>query len=186
MRLPKLRIRPSMALATSLVAAMTVGCTDSAPVAPSSDLVAAVGSASLAKASGASDNLWIPVSFTIPGGTCGLTSTVTGNGVFHIVTRSTQSGNGAWHVSFSWSAHGTATGADGSSYRFNYAINAKSVDPTGPDDLVTIVLVDHFNLLGQGKTPDLKVYLHGSFEIPAFTPSGDAVIRGPGISCDPI
>jgi hypothetical protein len=102
------------------------------------------------------------------------------------VTRSTQSGNGAWHVSFSWSAHGTATGEDGSTYRFNYAINAKSVAPTGPNDLVTIELVDHFNLLGRGNTPDLRVFLHGAFEYPAFTPIGDAVIRGPGISCDPI
>jgi len=186
MGLPKLRIPASIALATSLVTAMTVACTDSGPVAPNRALVDDVRASSLAQASGVSDNLTIPVTFTIPGGTCGLTTTVTGNGVFDIVTRSTQSGNGAWHVSFSWNAHGTATGADGSSYRFNYAINAKSVDPTGPDDLVTIVLVDHFNLLGQGKTPDLKVYLHGTFELPAFTPIGDAVIRGPGISCDPI
>jgi len=176
MRLPK--------LATSLVTAMTAaGCADSGPVA--TEERTAAGSPSFARTSAATQNLTIPVTFTIPGGTCGLTTTVTGDGVFHIVTRSTQSGNGAWHVSFSWNAHGTAAGADGSSYRFNYAINAKSVDPTGPDDLVTIVLVDHFNLLGQGRTPDLKVYLHGSFEFPAFTPI-DAVIRGPSISCDPI
>jgi hypothetical protein len=45
--------------------------------------------------------------------------------------------------------------------------------------------VDHFNLVGQG-TPDLKVYLHGAFTFPAFTPIGDAVIRGPSILCDPI
>ena len=170
-----------------LFTALTLtACTDPGPVAPNAARPGAPNSPTLAKASAASDNLTIPVTFTIPGGTCGVASTVTGNGLFHIVARSTQSGNGAGHVSFSWSAHGTATGADGSSYRFNYAINAKSVDPTGPDDLVTIVLVDHFNLLGQGKTPDLKVYLHGSFEFPAFTPIGDAVIRGPGISCDPI
>jgi len=161
-------------------------CTDRGPVAPNAARPDAPNSASLAKASGASDNLWIPVSFTVAGGTCGLASTVTGNGLFHIVARSTQSGNGAWHVSFSWSAHGTATGADGSSYKFNYAINAKAVDPTGPDDIVVIDLVDHFNLLGQGTTPDMKIYLNGTFTFPAFEPIGNAVIRGPSLFCDPI
>lgn len=187
MRLLQLPTRQAIALATSLVAAITVvGCTDPGPVAPNAARADALRSPRLARASGVSDNLTIPVTFTIPGGTCGLASTVNGTGVFHIVARSTQTGTGAWHVSFSWSAHGTATGADGSSYRFNYAINAKSADPTGPNDLVEIVLVDHFNLLGQGKTPDLRIFLHGTFTYPAFTPIGNAVIRGPGIACDPI
>ena len=172
--------------AVLLFTALTLtACTDPGPVAPNAARPDASTSASLAKASGASDNLWIPVTFTIPGGTCGVASTVTGNGLFHIVARSTQSANGAWHVSFSWSAHGTATGADGSSYRFNYAINAKSVDPTGTD-LVVIDLVDHFNLLGQGTTPDLKIYINGTFTFPAFEPIGNAVVRGPSIFCDPI
>jgi hypothetical protein len=175
-----------MALVTSLVTAMTVGgCADTGPVAPNSELIDAVRFSNQAKASGVSDNLWIPVSFTIPGGTCGLTATVTGNGVFHIVTRSTQTGSGAWHVSFSWSSHGTATGSDGSRYRFNYAITAKSVDTTSPD-LTMVEVVDHFNLLGQGNTPDLRVYIRGTFTWPAFTPVGNPVVRGPSISCDPI
>lgn len=161
-------------------------CADPGPVAPNAGRLDAPNSPSLVKSSGVSDNLWVPVTFTIPGGTCGLTTTVNGTGVFHIVARSTQSGNGTWRVSFHWSAHGTATGADGSSYRFNYAINAKAVDPTGPDDIVVINLVDHFNLLGQGKTPDMKIFLKGTFTFPAFEPIGNAVIRGPGIFCDPI
>jgi len=172
--------------AVLLFTAVTLtACTDPGPVAPNAARPDASNSASLVQASGVSDNLWIPVTFTIPGGTCGVASTVTGDGLFHIVARSTQSANGAWHVSFSWSAHGTATGADGSSYRFNYAINAKSVDPTGTD-LIVIDLVDHFNLLGQGTTPDLKIYLNGTFTFPAFEPIGNAVVRGPGIFCDPI
>jgi hypothetical protein len=169
-----------------LFTALTLtACTDPGPVAPTASRAAAPNTPGLAEASGVSDNLWVPVTFTIAGGTCGVASTVTGDGVFHIVARSTQSANGAWHVSFSWSAHGTATGADGSSYRFNYAINAKSVDPTGTD-LVVIDLVDHFNLLGQGNTPDMKIYLNGTFTFPAFEPIGNAVIRGPSIFCDPI
>ena len=178
-----LRLSSALLLFTALT---LTACADPGPVAPNAARPDAPSSLSLAKGSGASDNLTIPVTFTIPGGTCGLASTVNGTGLFHIVARSTQSGNGAWHVSFSWSAHGTATGADGSSYRFNYAINAKSVDPTGPDDIVVIDLVDHFNLLGQGKTPDMKIFLKGTFTFPAFEPIGNAVIRGPGIFCDPI
>ena len=177
-----------MSRATHLALAaafMLTGCADSGPAAPIAPPLRASSAPAPAKTSGAVENYWAPVSFTIPGGTCGLATTVTGTGVFHVVTRSTQSGNGAWHVGFSWSAHGTATGEDGSTYRFNYAANAKSVEPTGPDDLATIELIDHFNLLGQGKTPDLRVFLRGTFEYPSFSPI-DAVIRGPGISCDPI
>jgi hypothetical protein len=166
-------------------ALVLTACTDPGPVAPNTSRADAIRSPSLVKASGVSENYTVPVGFVIPGGTCGLNTTVTGTGLFHIVTRSTQDGTGRWHVSFSWDAHGTATGADGSSYRFNYAINARSVDPSGPNDLAIIDIVDHFNLLGQGKTPDLKVYLNGTFTFPAFNPI-DAVIRGPGIACDPI
>jgi hypothetical protein len=177
------QLSSALLLSTAIV---LTACTDPGPVAPNTSRADAVGSPSSATTLGVSDNLTIPVSFTIPGGTCGLESTVTGTGVFHIVTRTTQDGTGAWHVSFSWNAHGTATGEDGSTYIFNYAINAKSVDPSGADDLVEIVLVDHFNLQGQGNTPDLRVYLRGTFEFATFTPIGDAVIRGPGIFCDPI
>jgi hypothetical protein len=180
-----MKVSPLSSAVLLFTAVILTACTDPGPVAPNAARLNAPNSLSLAKASGESDK-WIPVSFTIAGGTCGVASTVTGNGLFHIVARSTQSGNGAWHVSFSWSAHGTASGEDGSSYRFNYAINAKSVDPTGPDDMAVINLVDHFNLLGQGKTPDMKIYLNGTFTFPAFEPIGNAVIRGPGIFCDPI
>ena len=83
-------------------------CTNPGPIAPNAARPDVPTSASLGSGSGASDNLTIPVSFTIPGGTCGVASTVTGNGLFHIVSRATQTGTGAWHVSFSWSAHGTA------------------------------------------------------------------------------
>jgi hypothetical protein len=179
-------VSPLFSALLLFTAVTLTACTDPGPVAPNAARPDAPNSPSLATASGVSDNLTIPVTFTIAGGTCGVASTVSGTGLFHIVARSTQTANGAWHVSFSWSAHGTATGADGSSYRFNYAINAKAVDPTGPDDIVVIDLVDHFNLLGQGKTPDMKIFLKGTFTFPAFEPIGNAVIRGPGIFCDPI
>jgi hypothetical protein len=122
-----------------------------------------------------------PVTFTLPAGPpCGLTTTVTATGEFHTVIR-VQSKSGVETVTFSLSAHGTASGADGSQYVFNYANAQELVNPE------VIDIVDHFNLLGQGKTPDLKVYLHGTFQaVPPFAPIGDPVIRGPSFSCDPI
>ncbi len=176
------QLSTALLLSTALV---LTACTDPGPVAPNTSGADALRSPNLVKASAVTENYWAPVSFVLQGGTCGLNTTVTGSGDFHVVTRSTQDGTGRWHVSFSWNAHGTATGADGSSYTFNYALNAKAVEPTGPDGFFIIDIVDHFNLLGKGKTPDVKVYLNGTFEYPAFNPI-DAVIRGPGIACDPI
>ena len=144
---------------------------------------------SRANLAGVVDNSTFPVSFSIPGGTCGLTATVTGNGVFHAVNRASQSKTGEWTVAFNWNAHGTASGADGSQYLFNYAIAGKWIDPVSPTTLpVVIDIVDHFNLIGQGKTPDLRVYFNGKFLFDGvnIVPVDNPVIRGPGIACDPI
>jgi hypothetical protein len=122
-----------------------------------------------------------PVTFTLSAGPpCGLTTNVTGTGEFHTVIRVSQSKSGE-KVEFNLSARGTAVGEDGSRYVFNYANSQELVNP----DVIDIV--DHFNLIGQGKTPDLKVYLRGTFQSTfPFGPIGDPVIRGPSFSCDPI
>ena len=123
-----------------------------------------------------------PVTFTLPAGPpCGLTTEVTGTGEFHTVIRVSQSKSGVETVVMNLSAHGTASGADGSEYVFNYA-NLQELP-----NAETIDIVDHFNLIGQGKTQDLKVYLRGTFQAtPPFDPIGNPVIRGPSIACDPI
>ena len=129
------------------------------------------------------------VTFTLEAGTCGLTTTVTGTGVFHSVSRVSPIGGGEVRVTFSESAHGTATGEDGSRYRFNYAANYEVTEVLDPSGLpVVIDLVDHFNLLGQNGAPDVKVFLHGQFlfdgSLP-LTPIGNPTIRG-GVECDPL
>jgi hypothetical protein len=161
-----------------------VACAD--PVSPRATLPNAPTRPSLA---GVVDNSTFDVSFTIPGGTCGLTSTVTGDGVFHALTRASQDKNAVWTIAFNWDAHGTASGADGSQYRFNYAIAGKWIDPVSPTTLpVVIDIVDHFNLIGQGSTPDLRVFLKGQFLFDGvnITPVGNPVIRGAPLTCDPI
>jgi hypothetical protein len=129
------------------------------------------------------------VTFSIPGGTCGLTTTITGTGVFQSVNRVSQTSKGELRIAFSESAHGTATGADGSRYRFNYAANYEVIEVLDPSGLpVVIDLVDHFNLVGQKGAPDVKVFLHGQFLFDGtlpLTPIGAPVIRG-DLDCDPL
>ena len=129
-----------------------------------------------------------PVTFTLPAGPlCGLTTDVTGVGEFHTVVRASQSKSGVWKVAFTFTAHGTASGADGSRYVFNYANAGEYVDPVDPTTLSNVVdIVDHFNLLGQGNTPDLKVYIRGKLDATTFEPIDNPVVRGPDIFCDPI
>ena len=58
--------------------------------------------------------------------------------------------------------------------------------PPGTTPPLVIDIVDHFNLLGQGKTPDVNIYLRGKFTFPAYEPFDNPVVRGPDIFCDPI
>ena len=133
------------------------------------------------------ENSTSPVQFTLDGDLCGLPTDVTGTGTFHTVIRVSQSKQGEWKVEFNLSASGTASGTDGSTYVFDYAGLQTWVDPVNPTTAPSVVdIVDHFNLLGQGKTPDVKVYLRGKFTFPLFEPVDNPVVRGPDIWCDPI
>jgi hypothetical protein len=175
-------------LRVALGASLTLAaCSD--PVAPRTASPDAVHGPSLAAGSGVASPNTSEVTFTIPAGQCGLTTTVTGTGVFLSVGRVSQTGAGEVRIAFHESAHGTATGADGSQYRFNYSANYEVTEVLDPSGLpVVIDLIDHFNLLGQGGARDVKVVLHGEFlfdgKLP-LTPVGNPTIRG-DVACDPI
>lgn len=178
----------ALALAT---ASTLASCTE--PVAPVAALPDAVRGPNLASQTAVANRLRFDVTFNIPqatgGNRCGLPAPVTGSGVFQMVNRVSQTKSGEWRVHFSWSAHGTAVGDDGSQYRFNYVATGKWIDVVSPTTVpVEIELVDHFNLIGQGQTPDLKVFLKGRFLFDGVdvTPVGDPVIRGADVECDPI
>jgi hypothetical protein len=181
--MPQLRASP-LALAAGLTLA---GCAD--PAGPRAASPEAPGRPDLARGSGGADVARFDVTFTIPAGTCGLTTTVTGTGVYQVVTRESRGPTGELRVAITETSHGTATGADGSRYRFNYAANYRVVEVLDPSGLpIVIDIVDHFNLLGQGRAPDVKVFLKGLFlydGTPPLTPVGDPVIRG-DVNCDPI
>jgi len=133
------------------------------------------------------DNSTVPVQFTISGALCNLPTDVTGTGVFHAVTRASQSKTGEWKVVLNMTAHGTASGTDGSTYVFDYAGTQSWVDPVNPTTPPLVIdIVDHFNLLGQGKTPDVRVFLRGKFTSDTFEPVDNPVVRGLDIFCDPI
>lgn len=180
------------ALHVALAASVTIAaCAD--PVGPHDASSDAAGGPSLAKGEGVADRITFDVTFTIPGDThgnsCGLSTTVTGTGRFQMVNRVSQTRDGVWRIGFSWNAHGTATGADGSQYRFNYTANGSWIDVVDPTILpVEIQLVDHFNLLGQGRTPDIRLFLHGRFLFDGtdITAIGSPVVRGADLDCDPI
>lgn len=130
-----------------------------------------------------------PVTFTLPSGSCGLTTTVTGTGVLQVVSRVSEIRGGEVRIVFSETAHGTATGEDGSQYRFNYTANYEITAILDPSGLPLVLdVVDTFTLLGQGQAPDIKVFLKGQFLFDGtlpLTPIGDPVIRG-GVECDPL
>ena len=183
-----LRRAPSLALAAAVALA---ACAD--PVAPRAASPDALRHPDLAAGSGVADRVTFDVTFSIPGNTygntCGLSAPVTGTGTFQMVNRVSQTREGAWRIGFSWSAHGTATGTDGSQYRFNYTATGKFIDVVDPTVLpAEIELVDHFNLIGQGETADVRLHLHGRFLFDGVdvTPVGDPVIRGADLACDPI
>ena len=170
------------------VTVMLAGCDDG--LAPPTAPARVPGGPDLARVTNETAVSRFDVTFTIPAGTCGLTTTVTGTGVYQTVSRVSQTQAGEWRVAFSESAHGTATGEDGSQYRFNYVADSKVLDVVEPFRLPMVLdLVDHFNLIGQGGAPDIKVYLRGQFlytgTLPV-TPIGAPVIRGDGPGCDPI
>jgi len=178
-------LRPSLLALTITV--VLAGCADSvapptapalAPVGPAADKITNETSVSR-----------FDVTFTIPAGTCGLTTTVTGTGVYQSLARVSQTAAGAWRVALTETAHGTATGDDGSRYRFNYAANYKVLDVVEPFTFpMTLDLVDHFNLIGLDGAPDIKVFLEGEFlytgTLPV-TPIGTPTVRG-DLACDPL
>ena len=178
-------LRPaSLALALTVTLA---GCADGVapPTAPATDPAGPTS----AKITNETDVVRFDVTFTIPAGTCGLSTTVTGTGVYQVVSRVAQTGAGDWRVGVTESASGTASGADGSKYHFNYVASYKVLDVVSPGALpAKLDLVDHFNLIGQGGANDIRVYLRGEFlftgSLPVI-PIGTPVIRG-DVACDPL
>lgn len=161
---------------------VAMGCGDRGPVQLESS---AEGFGARSANAGSTFTFREPLNFTLTPATCpSLTTIVTGTGVSHLTVHASQSTDGALHFSFHNSVKGTATGADGSAYRFTYNLSAKQSAEEPP---FVVTLVDNFHLLGQGSTPNLAVHQYYDFIV---YPDGSFIdlkvrVRGdPG--CDPI
>jgi hypothetical protein len=105
-----------------------------------------------------------PLTFTLTPAQCSeLTTTVTGTGVSHVVVHESPDGSGGIHFSFSNTVNGTATGEDGSFYRFSYQLNERTTKEAVPP--FTVAIVDKFLLIGAGKTQNVAVKFYNEFVV---------------------
>ncbi|HET6579146.1 MAG TPA: hypothetical protein VFG66_12515 [Gemmatimonadales bacterium] len=127
-----------------------------------------------------------PLTFVLSPESCSaLTTTVTGTGISRGAVHLSPDGSGGVHFSFHNTVQGTASGADGSQYRFNYALNER--DTKEPEPPFEVAIVDKFHLIGQGGTPDIAVKLYFDFIVNPDGSFTDLKVRVRGdAGCDPI
>jgi hypothetical protein len=161
-------------------------CSDGGPLQPDTSL-AGLGSPQLASANATEVGREF-VEFTLTPQVCpSLTTTVTGSGVFRFANHLSVAQKGAKiPASFHQSFQGTATGADGSTYRFTYNNNTRfTTEALPPFDAF---VVDKFYLIGQGGVRDIRVQQRAHFR---FNPDGTVTlisfeVRGDPVECDPV
>jgi hypothetical protein len=169
-----------------LAATLVAGCEDAGVSAP--DLGAAPLRASSADGGGVASNTTGPVKITFRTGQCGLTTDITATGEFHAIVRTTTGANGQeLQIGFNNSAHGTAVGADGTRYVWNYHNNRRRVNYTGVRPF-QVHWTDHFNLIGQGGAPDVHTFFNVYFtlEVDGSRTYLREVTTGDPDNCDPI
>jgi hypothetical protein len=174
----------SFALPVLLLALL--GCADADPLAPGS--AATPAGPSFAASDQASEISREQVTFTLTPADCPvLATTVTGTGIFHAVAHTSSNAQGTKaNFSFHDSFVGTATGADGSRYRFSYNNNYNDTnEPVAPFE---VSIVDKFYLLGQGSAPNIGVQQRLHFRVNADDTITDlgSEFRGDPVSCDPV
>ena len=130
----------------------------------------------------------VPYAFTLTPEQCpALTSTITGSGEYFVRTTTRVDKNGVTHINQNNVTNGTATDAEGTTYRFTYHNNQRvTIPPGGFPQQVNVT--DHFNLVGAGGAQSLHVgfTIRLTFAAPGEEPSVEEVsVRG-NPSCDPI
>jgi hypothetical protein len=169
----------------SLLAVLVAACSAAevaAPEAPSALRLSKSGGG------GVASNTRFPVTFTLPAGRCGLTTDVVGTGEWHAVVRTTTGPNGeTLPIGFNNSAHGTAVGADGTRYVWNYHNNRRRDNYTGSRPF-EVHWTDHFHLIGQGGAPDVHTFfnIYFTLEVDGSRTYVRQVTIGDPDRCDPI
>jgi hypothetical protein len=114
--------------------------------------------------------------------------TITGEMTYNV--QITQTGTGRFVGFVHLSAQGTASGDDGTRYRYSYNSNARIVDFIGfpaPDNPpYTAYITDRFQLSGQGRAPNVTT--HWLFTIRLAADGTPTVLREVrrNQECDPI
>jgi hypothetical protein len=163
------------------VSVVCVACTGDSPLSPRSLTPGA------ASHSNGTSHYSIPFTFEIPAGACGLKTTVDGSGEYDFVeTVTPKTSNGTRTIAISnVHAHGSAAGADGTRYLFNYENNLRYIE-LPPGDMV-FTFVDRFNLVGQGSAPNIGVTVQAAFTIHEDGTSTFTIVQRNGdFTCDPI
>jgi hypothetical protein len=130
----------------------------------------------------------VPYSFTLTPEQCpDLDTTISGSGEYFIRTNTRVDKNGVTHINENNTTNGTATDTEGNTYRYNYHNNSRVTIPPGEFPF-TIMVTDHFNLVGAGNAQSLHVgfNIFLTFSAPGEPPTVEEIsVRGMP-ECDPI
>lgn len=147
-----------------------------------------------------STNIDMPVAFDLTSAQCSqLPSDVHGEGTIHIVSSVNQDAKGVWHTTVIAVAHGSATDASGTVYRFNYAnhfsFTGLTADGQPPDAAgsnsqppLNLTDTDSFTLEAQGKAgAHIKAHFVVRLKVDAnFITTLDSFRVVGELGCDPI
>jgi hypothetical protein len=151
-------------------------------------VVLSVLSLALPSSVSAAEHQTVPFAFTLTPAQCpDLATTVSGSGTYFVRTTTRVDKQGVTHIVQNNVTNGTATDAEGNTYRFNYHNNQQITIPPG-EFPTTINISDHFNLVGAGGLNDLHVgfTIRLTFAAEGEEPTVEEIsVRG-NPACDPI
>ena len=127
-----------------------------------------------------------PIEAVVSASTCSETAIdITLTGTVQFMFHLSFNAQGAGQFSISQAIHGTGVGTDGSTYSFNYH---QTLSGPFTADPLTLSVVDHFNLVGNGGANRIHTFFTGT-----FTFVGDQVVDfnidhaiGDPEHCDPL
>jgi hypothetical protein len=169
-----------------LLTSLSLGCSDQSALEANS--TASTNAAPAFASANATEQFRQVIDFVLTPEQCPSISTViTGSGVFHGAFHVSPKGkSGLFNFSFHSNYTGTATGEDGTSYRFAY--NNEYRDSGEPEPPFVATILDRFFLVGLGSTPDVRVQSRVTLRFNSdntVTPL-KVVLRGDPPACDAI
>jgi hypothetical protein len=151
-------------------------------------LAVLLAQAAVPTAARAAEHQVVPYTFTLTPEQCPeLQTTISGAGEYFVRTTTRVDKDGVTHINQNNVTNGTATDAEGNTYRYTYHNNQRIAIPPG-EFPTTVAITDHFNLVGAGGANQLHVgfTIRLTFAAPGEEPTVEEVsVRG-NPACDPI